>query len=113
MKTLIVAALVAALSAPSFAHSDKEGMTPADGSTIAAVPETVSVRFNDGMRLVKMDMTHEDHPAVAVDLSGSKGFVKKYELPIQGMGAGTYRFEWRGLGTDGHPMTGTFSFVVE
>lgn len=113
MKTLIIATFVTALSLPAFAHSEKEGMTPADGATVSAVPETIQIRFNDGMRLTKMDMTHEDHPSVAVDLSGSTGFVKEYDLPIQAMGGGTYRFDWRGLGADGHPMTGTFSFMVE
>lgn len=113
MKHLIIAALVATLSIPAFAHSKKEGMTPADGSTVAEVPETIALRFNEGMRLTKMDMTHEDHPSVEIDLSGAKGFLKQYELPIQDMGDGTYLFEWRGLGSDGHPMTGTFSFIVE
>lgn len=113
MKHLIIAALVATLSIPAFAHSEKEGMTPADGSSVAEVPETIAVRFNEGMRLTKMDMTHQDHPSVEIDLSGAKGFLKEYELPIQAMGAGTYRFDWRGLGGDGHPMTGTFSFIVE
>jgi methionine-rich copper-binding protein CopC len=29
------------------------------------------------------------------------------------MGAGVYQIEWRGLGVDGHPMSGSFSFEVK
>ncbi len=113
-KTVIAFATFALLSASiANAHSKKEALTPADGSTMQSVPETVVLRFNDGMRLTKMDMTHADHPSVAVDLDGVSGFLKEYTLPIESMGEGIYRFEWRGLGADGHPMTGEFSFTVE
>ncbi len=29
------------------------------------------------------------------------------------VGAGVYVVEWRGLGSDGHALNGTFSFTVE
>lgn len=115
MKKIALVLTMVSLSFGSVAsaHSKKEALVPADGSTIQAVPDNVELRFNDGMRLTKMDMTHASHPSVAVDLGDVTGFAKEYVLPIQSMGAGPYTFEWRGLGADGHPMTGTFSFTVE
>ena len=35
------------------------------------------------------------------------------QLPMQDMGPGSYVVEWRGLGTDGHALNGTFNFTVK
>ena len=82
---------LALTSAQALAHSEKESMTPADGAILDAVPETIGLRFNDGMRLTKVEMTHAETHTEALDL-------------------GT---QWRGLGVDGHPMNGVFSFEVK
>ncbi len=58
-------------------------------------------------------MTHSSNPSVSLDLSDQSGFEKKASVPLEGMGAGTYRIEWRGLGADGHAMQGEFMFEVK
>ncbi len=42
-----------------------------------------------------------------------KGMEIDFTVPMQSVGSGTYVIDWRGLGADGHAMTGSFSFVVE
>ena len=99
---------LALTSAQAIAHSEKESMTPAD-----AVPETIGLRFNDGMRLTKVEMTHAETHTEALDLGTQSGFVKEFSLPLTPMGPGMYHIEWRGLGVDGHPMNGVFSFEAK
>jgi len=104
---------LALTSAQALAHSEKESMTPADGAILDAVPETIGLRFNDGMRLTKVEMTHAETHTEALDLGTQSGFVKEFSLPLTPMGPGMYHIEWRGLGVDGHPMNGVFSFEVK
>ena len=58
-------------------------------------------------------MTHLDHPAVELDLGDQNSFATEFIVPVIGMGPGSYKIEWRGLGIDGHAMTGEFMFTVE
>ena len=104
---------LALTSAQALAHSEKESMTPADGAILDAVPETIGLRFNDGMRLTKVEMTHAGTQVETLDVGAQSGFVKEFSLPLVPMGSGLYQIEWRGLGVDGHPMTGVFSFEVK
>ena len=101
------------IGSTALAHSEKESMTPADGAILDAVPETIGLRFNDGMRLTKVEMTHAETHTEALDLGTQSGFVKEFSLALTPMGPGMYHIEWRGLGVDGHPMNGVFSFEVK
>jgi methionine-rich copper-binding protein CopC len=65
------------------------------------------------MRLTKVEMTHADTYAGPLEIGAQSGFVKEFSLPFVPMGPGVYQIEWRGLGSDGHPMNGTFSFEVK
>jgi len=54
-----------------------------------------------------------DHPSVELDLGDQKSFATEFVVPVEQMGSGTYQIEWRGLGIDGHAMTGEFMFTVD
>jgi len=114
MKQLMGATiLLAMIGTGAQAHSEKESMTPANGAVLDSVPETIELWFNDGMRLTKVEMTHADTHVEAFDLGAQSGFGKTFSLPLMSMGSGLYEIEWRGLGVDGHPMAGNFSFQVK
>ena len=112
MKNLFLAVMIGLFTTGAFAHSKVSKTVPANGAEISVVPQDIEFTFAKKMRLTKVDLTHLDHPTVALDLSAIKGFAKDFTVPLQGMGDGTYRIEWRGLGTDGHAMKGEFTFEV-
>lgn len=113
MKKLIVTLLLTTLATGAVAHSRVDTTTPKDGTTVAEVPAEISFNFANDIRLTRIDMTHQDHPSVELDLGDQKSFRRVYILPLETMGEGTYRIEWRGLGVDGHAMQGEFTFEVD
>ncbi|GAA6165486.1 hypothetical protein NBRC116590_31900 [Pelagimonas sp. KU-00592-HH] len=113
MKKLVTLALVSTLATSAFAHSRVDTTTPENGAVVAEVPAEISLDFAADIRLTRVEMTHQDHPPVRLDLGGQTSFERKFTLPLQGMGNGIYRIEWRGLGEDGHAMQGKFMFTVD
>jgi copper resistance protein C len=113
MKRFAVIALVINLATGAFAHSKMDKTSPADGATIADVPSVITLNFAKDIRLTRVEMVHQEQPSVQLDLDGQTRFDRAFTLPLQGMGAGIYHIQWRGLGTDGHAMQGLFSFTVE
>lgn len=113
MKKLITFALISMLATNAFAHSSVDTTTPENGATVAEVPSEISFNFADDIRLTKVDMIHQEAHTVTLDLGGQTSFRRAFALPLQSMGEGTYRIEWRGLGADGHAMQGEFTFTVD
>ena len=95
------------------AHSALKAISPANNAIVAQAPKTIELSFKNSIYLTKITMKYENKPSITLDLSGTKGFVTDYSIPLKQMGFGSYNFEWRGLGKDGHILIDTFSFVVE
>lgn len=113
MKKLIATLLLTTFATGAVGHSRVDTTTPQNGTTVTEVPAEISFNFADDIRLTRVDMTHQDHPSVKLDLGDQKSFGRDFTLPLEGMGDGTYRIEWRGLGMDGHAMQGEFTFEVD
>ncbi len=113
MNKFALLALLATLSSGALAHSRVDTTVPENGALIAQAPTEVSLNFADDIRLTQVEVTHADHPSVQLDLGDQKSFDRSFTLPLESMGAGAYRIEWRGLGIDGHVMQGEFMFTVK
>jgi methionine-rich copper-binding protein CopC len=103
--TVAVAPVVAA------AHSKSEATTPADGATVAEVPELL-MRFDDPMRIISVTLTATDDDINIERETGMDPTTEFRAVPLEELAPGSYRFDWRGMASDGHPMQGSFSFTV-
>ena len=113
MKALVTILFVALAPAMVWAHSQAQETNPADGAIVAQMPSEIGLTFTDKLRLTKLEVRRSDGVVQDIDLSAHKSFATEFALPLNAMGAGDYEVEWRGLGVDGHAMTGSFSFRVE
>lgn len=94
------------------AHDVLEGSNPKDGSTVATAPGSVKLTFNS--------------PPVGtgaeIVVSGPSGQVSQGEPKVvdreavqqlqPGAPAGKYTVRWRVTSSDGHPISGTFTFTA-
>ncbi|MDJ0820193.1 MAG: copper resistance protein CopC [Paracoccaceae bacterium] len=113
MLRAVFAAAFAVLATGVFAHSPLQGTSPADGAVVAAAPAEVSLTFGRNIRLTRVSWSHAEGGSGQFDLAGQTAFTTEFALPFDGVGPGRYVIEWRGLGDDGHPQNGSFTFVVE
>ncbi len=113
MRQILLAGMLGLWATTAMAHSPLSASVPANEEIVAELPEQLLLAFKAKMRLTRLTMTHADHDSVDMDLSGAKGFVTQYAVPLQSMGSGIYVIDWRGLGDDGHAANGTFSFTVQ
>ncbi|MEQ6204437.1 copper resistance CopC family protein [Sulfitobacter sp. HNIBRBA2951] len=113
MKNILLAGIISAFATGALAHSAMDETTPAHEAVLTEAPAEVVMNFLHDIRLTRVSMTHADHASVDLDLSAYKGMEIDFTVPMQPMGSGAYVIDWRGLGADGHAMTGSFSFVVE
>jgi methionine-rich copper-binding protein CopC len=111
---LPLAVLIAFLWAvPASAHTELVKTTPADGTQITAAPDAVSLTFSgEVLKLgaaVKVSGPGGSTPMGAAKLKG-----KTVSWPVTGdLPNGTYNVSWRVTAADGHPIDGTFDFVLQ
>ncbi|MFC8040299.1 copper resistance protein CopC [Paenarthrobacter sp. NPDC057355] len=123
MRTIrpLLAAVVAALAfasallfsaAPASAHDVAESTAPANGATVAEVPASVSITFNNrplaigsGVTVTAGGENWADGPVEIIDSQA----VQKLRA---GAPAGEYTVVWRVVSSDSHPIEGTFKFTA-
>ena len=123
MRTIrpLLAAVVAALAfasallfgaAPASAHDVAESTSPASGATVAEVPASVSVTFNNRPLAIGSGMSvtagGENWADGAVQIIDNQAVQKLRP----GAPAGQYTVVWRVVSSDSHPIEGTFTFTA-
>ena len=111
IKQTLLGLAVAIAPALAFAHSKSEATTPADGATVTEVPE-LSMRFDNPMRIISVTLTSSDGDLEIERETGMDPVNEFRAMPLEQLAPGSYRFDWRGMASDGHPMQGSFSFTV-
>ncbi|WP_369052392.1 copper resistance CopC family protein [Kineococcus terrestris] len=99
-----------ALAAPALAHDRLVASSPADGDVVGTAPDTVDLEMSETPLAL----------GTLVEVTGPGGLVSTGEPRVvdstvsQSLGAerpaGTYEVQWRVTSSDGHPVSGSFTF---
>ncbi|HEX5918046.1 MAG TPA: copper resistance protein CopC [Nocardioides sp.] len=111
---LVALALVVLGAAPASAHAELIETDPAEGAVVETAPDTVTLTFNEPVRLTSQEIAVYDATGEQVAAtSGANGT----EVTVGLSGAadladGTYFVSWNVLSGDGHPISGALTFSV-
>ncbi len=105
------------LAAPALAHAEVVASDPADGARLPTAPHSVTVTFDEGVRIGGVGYLHvTDEGGSRVDARAAwhpAGDAAKITVElVDGLGDGTYTASFRVVSDDAHPVTGTIWFVV-
>lgn len=111
----MLVALALCVPGQAWGHTGLQWSRPADGDTVRA-PSEIRVRFTAAVepRYTTLRVTGPfgtvQSAALRID-PASEG--REFVLPLpDGLRAGRYTARWRTAGPDGHPVEGSFAFVV-
>jgi methionine-rich copper-binding protein CopC len=109
MRNLFLATTL--LPALALAHAKLELSVPAADSSIAAMPAQVMLHFNEAVKITALSIEKEGGKD-KVELNVPSAATSMVQAAAPKLEAGVYRLNWRGLGDDGHVMSGTVRFTV-
>lgn len=106
--------LALALAGSALAHSLLLESSPATGARLAAPPPEISLRFNNRIekKLSTIRLRDEHGAARPATVRVADGPADWLTATVDALPAGAWRVEWRVLSTDGHVVSGSFSFRV-
>ena len=109
--TLLFMFALALHPAGALAHTKLVSSEPADGATLAEPPGKVTLTYS-----TDVSETLQEVQVLAPDGSNIAGEPKKSgttaTIPIEGQATGEMTVSWRTLGADGHPIKGSFAYLV-
>jgi copper resistance protein C len=111
--TLLCAFALLVGAAPAFAHTRLESSDPADGASLDAAPQRVSLTFNEAMQpgFATVTVIGPDGTAYqSGDVTADRGTVAVGVAPLGP--AGRYEIGYRVISEDGHPVTGSVAFTL-
>jgi methionine-rich copper-binding protein CopC len=110
----VAAALVLLLTASIEAHSLLLESSPAAGATLSEAPPQISLRFNNRIekKLSTIRVLDERGAPRPVTVLVGEGAADRLTATVPVLAPGAWRVEWQVLSTDGHIVSGRFTFRV-
>lgn len=111
----VLGAAALAFAGPVFAHTELVRSSPAANATVTTSPRTITLTFSERVvpTFSKFELTmpvHRMNIPVTTTVSGDgKRIVGTVSSRLM---KGSYRVSWTAAGSDGHKMTGSYSFKV-
>ncbi|HEY3066577.1 MAG TPA: copper resistance CopC family protein [Methylomirabilota bacterium] len=111
---LAAAAALAMAAEVASAHSLLLESEPRAGSVVVAAPARLSLRFNNRIekRLSRVRLLGPGNDARELPVAPDDAGADRVTASAPALPAGVYRVEWQVLSTDGHVVSGRFSFEV-
>lgn len=111
---LVALALVLLGASPAAAHAELVETDPAEGAVVDTAPETVTLTFDEPVRLTSQQIAVYDAGGdPVVSTAGASGAEVTVGLSdAAGLDDGTYVVSWNVLSGDGHPISGALTFSV-
>ncbi len=108
---IAVAAVVAFAAGPAAAHARLVSATPAPDSTVAAT-RTLTLSERSVPAFSGFDVVNAAEEKIAIRTSVAEDGRTLTGALARPLAAGTYRVDWRIASSDGHRMTGSYTFTV-
>lgn len=103
-----------ATAGPAAAHATLTSTDPVEGSVLPEAPASVTLTFNEAVRLTAQEIAVYDAggQSVASTARASGGEVTVAIADPAAMADGTYVVGWYVVSADGHPVSGSLTFSV-
>ena len=97
---------------PVFGHARLIGTLPAADAELTDRPTSLTLTFNENVRLAVLKLTAAGHD-VPLTIDRGAAPAKAVLVPLPPLAAGKYSVEWSALTqSDGHVVKGAYSFVI-
>lgn len=107
----LVAAMLFAVTAVAQAHTHLKEALPAEGSTVKAPPESITLTFSEPARLTGLSIQKEGGEEQKITPLPTLS-AAKISLPAPKLAPGKYTVNWRVVSEDNHIMSGKLHFTV-
>jgi copper resistance protein C len=106
------AALLLMATFAATAHTTLESSSPASGTTLAASPAVIEMKFHHPLNLTSVVVVDAGKAERKLEFT-PHGSAAEFRLPNPQLQAGRNEITWKGLSNDGHVVTGKLTYEIK
>jgi methionine-rich copper-binding protein CopC len=99
-------------SSQVLAHAMLKSTLPQNQAILGSSPKTIDLKFGHETKLtsIKLSNSKENIP-IKIDRNASES--NSFSVSVPTLGPDIYKVKWATLSSDGHAMTGNFTFTIK
>ncbi|AXR07147.1 copper resistance CopC family protein [Salinimonas sediminis] len=111
-KCLVISGLL--FSSAAFSHGGVEltKTMPKDDAMLMSAPQTLELSFSAKLQLMKVTLSKKNGDEIDFGFTPSREAEADYSWELPELSPATYNVEWIAMGSDGHKMKDSYSFMV-
>lgn len=113
LRNVLVGATMVIATTSAFAHVNLESATPAINASVANQPKSIMLNFGGEVMLMNVKLLDAQHKDIQLNYQVTHAMKKSFEVAIPKLKKGKYTVVWTTMGTDGHNMSGEYSFTIK
>lgn len=107
----LAGAALVALVATAQAHTHLKSAVPAEGSTVTASPERITLMFSEAARVTALTLQKDGEKEQKLVPLPTEA-TAHVSVPVPNLAPGKYLVSWRVVSDDNHIMSGKLHFTV-
>jgi methionine-rich copper-binding protein CopC len=111
MSKVLVSAVLVSVVMVAQAHTHLKESAPAEGSTVNAAPERITLTFSEAARLTALTIQKDGGDVQKLTPLPTES-AAKVSVPAPKLAPGKYTVNWRVVSADNHIMSGKLHFTV-
>ena len=95
----------------ALAHAMLKKSTPQNQEVLTSSPKTIDLIFGHETKLTSLKLSNSKE-SIPVEIDRNVPATSSFSIPLPALTPDTYKVKWGTLSSDGHAMTGSFTFTV-
>ena len=113
LRNILVGATMIVAASSAFAHVKLESATPAINASVASQPKNITLNFGEEVMLMNVKLLDAQRKDIPLNYQITHDMKKSFEVTVPKLKKGKYTVVWTTMGTDGHNMSGEYSFTIK
>ncbi len=110
---LIINCLISfTFSSQVFAHAMLKSSLPQNQAILSSSPKTIDLKFGHETKLTSIKLSNSKK-SIPITFDRNASASTSFSVPVPALNPDVYKVKWGTLSSDGHAMTGSFTFTIK
>lgn len=113
LQNILVGATMIVATSNVFAHVGLVSATPAINASVVSQPKNITLNFGGEVMLMNVKLLDAQRRDIPLNYQVSHDLKKSFEVAVPKLKKGKYTVAWSTMGSDGHNMSGEYTFNIK
>jgi len=113
LRNVLVGATMIVAASNVFAHVRLVSANPGINASVVSQPKNITLNFGGEVMLMNVKLLDAQRTDITLNYQVSHDLKKSFEVAVPKLKKGKYTVVWTTMGSDGHNMSGEYTFTIK